>query len=79
MEKAAQYLTVKEAAASLGVSQQAIWNAIGEKRLPAVVKYSKKLIALRDLEAYKARSQSGGAPPKGRPRVRLPGPAVEPS
>ena len=64
-------LTVKEAAAYLGVSQPAVWVAIAEERIPSIVKYSKRLIERAELEAYKSRTQPDGAPKPGRPKKQV--------
>lgn len=62
------FLTVQEAATSLGVSESAIRNATLEGRLPFVRRYGRKLIDKADLAAYEARTRPDGEKPKGRPK-----------
>jgi len=62
-------LTVREAAARIGVSESAIRNATLEGRLPFVVKFGRKLIEQDVLAAYQLRTQPDGVKPSGgRPR-----------
>lgn len=68
MEDTPQLLTVPEVALELGVTQPAVRNAIYENRLPSVNMYGRHLIARRDLDAYKQRTQPGGVKKVGRPR-----------
>ncbi len=62
-------LTVREAAAKIGVSESAIRNATLEGRLPFVAKFGRKLIEREALAAYQQRTQPGGLKPRGRPRA----------
>jgi excisionase family DNA binding protein len=66
-ESGEELVTVQEAAKELNVSESAIRNATLEGRLPSIFKYNRKLITRAALDAYKARTQPGGAPVKGRP------------
>ena len=65
--EAETFLTVREAAERLGVSESAIRNATLEGRLPFVRRYGRKLIEVPALLAYRDRTQPGGVKPKGRP------------
>ena len=65
-------LTVKEAAASLGVSESAVRNATLEGRLPFVRRYGRKLIEAGELESYRRRTRPAGVKPTGRPRRSKP-------
>lgn len=67
---AAEFVTVQEAAAELGVSDSAVRQAILDGRLLCTVQYGRKTINRTDLEAYRARTQPDGLKPKGRPRKR---------
>lgn len=62
------FMTVKDAAARIGVTEAAIRNATLEGRLSFTVMYGRKLIAVKDLEEYQSRAHPGGKKPKGRPR-----------
>ncbi len=62
------FLTVREAANRLGVSESAIRNATLEDRLPFVKKYGRKLIEICELESYRARTQPEGEKQRGRPK-----------
>lgn len=62
------FLTVQEAAASLGVTDGAIRLALSQGRLPSVKKYGRTLVARSDLDAYRRRTQPGGVKRVGRPR-----------
>lgn len=62
------FLTVREAAEKIGVTESAIRNATLDGRLAFVRRYGRKLISLADLAAYQQRTQPGGTKPKGRPR-----------
>lgn len=61
------FLTVKDAAVKIGVSESAIRNATLEGRLPFTRMYGRKLIAPDDLEAYRQRAHPEGEKLKGRP------------
>jgi len=63
-------LTVREAAAKIGVSESAIRNATLQGRLPFVVKFGRKLIEQDALADYQGRTQPEGVKPRGRPRKR---------
>lgn len=62
------FVTVREAAVRIGVTEAAIRNATLEGRLAFSVRYGRKLIAIDDLEAYQRRAHPDGAKPKGRPK-----------
>ncbi len=62
-------LTVREAAAELGVSESAIRNATLQGRLNFIHKYGRKLISQADLIAYRERAHGDGPIGAGRPRV----------
>lgn len=67
-------LTVKEAAAEIGISESSVWQAIREDRLPCSTKWGRKVISRTDALTYKTRTQQDGAKPRGRPRkVRVDG------
>lgn len=68
MEDAEKMLTVPECAERLGVTQNAIRNAIHGNRLPSTSVYGRRIVKLADLEAYRQRSQPGGEKRVGRPR-----------
>lgn len=68
MSEPTDYVTIKDAAEYLGVSQQAVCNAIAQNRLPHEAKYGKKLIPVDAMVAYKLRSQPNGEKTKGRPK-----------
>jgi len=66
------YLTVRQSALKLGVSETAVRNATLQGRLPYSVLYGRKLVATVDLQSYKDRTQprgikSVGRPPKNKP------------
>ena len=61
-------LTVKEAAERLGVTESAVRNATLDGRLPFVIKFGRKLVETKELEAYRERTQPAGVPAPGRPR-----------
>jgi len=63
------FLTVREAADALGVSESAVRNATLEGRLPSVQRFGRKLIDAAALEEYRQRTQPAGVPPRGRPRA----------
>lgn len=65
------FLTVREAAAALGVSESAVRNAMLEGRLSSAVALGKKVIARADLAAYQQRTQQGGVKPRGRPKKAI--------
>jgi excisionase family DNA binding protein len=62
-----QYLTVQEAAESLTVTESAVRQAILDGRLLATEKYGRKVIHRTEVEAYRQRTQPGGAAKAGRP------------
>ncbi len=68
-------LTVREAAAKIGVSESAIRNATLEGRLPFVMKFGRKLIPQDALTAYRRRTQPAGIKSRGRPRTASDGEA----
>lgn len=61
------YLTVNEAAESLGIHQATLRNAIREGRLPSNRIYGKIVVARADMEAYRERTRPTGEKPRGRP------------
>lgn len=63
------YLTVADAAASLGIHPSTLRNAIREGRLPAINFLGRLAIDPDDLEEYRQRTRpNGGEKPRGRPR-----------
>ncbi len=66
--KTAEYLTIIEAAESLGVHDQSIRQAIWQGRLASVRMYGRVLVPRKDLEAYRARTRPDGVKPRGRPK-----------
>lgn len=69
-DPAVPYVSVPEAAQSLGVSEQAIRNAISDGRLPCVHLFARYMLAPADVEAYRERTRPGGEKPRGRPRKK---------
>ncbi len=61
-------LTIREAAASLGIAESTMRTATLEGRIPFVVVLNRKLLRKRDLDAYRARTQPTGEKLRGRPR-----------
>lgn len=65
------YMTVAEAATSLGVHPATMRNATQEGRIPYVRLYGRILIAPDDVEAYRERTRGPeGDVPRGRPRKK---------
>lgn len=64
MDNLADWLTASEAAQVLGIHRNNVLKAIREQRLPAVRKGGRVyLIRRADVDAYKARRESGGEEP----------------
>ena len=61
-------LTVQEAAALLGVHDNAVRIATKEGRLPFVTALGRKAIRRADLETYRIRTRPDGEKPMGRPK-----------
>ena len=66
------YMTISQAATSLGVQPQTVRNAVNEERLPCVRVYGRVLIDPDELEVYRKRTQPDGEKPRGRPRKSTP-------
>lgn len=64
----AEYVTVSQAAAALGVAIQTLRNAIAEGRLPVTRIHGRVLVAVAQMEAYRQRTRPDGVKPAGRPR-----------
>lgn len=64
------FLGVPDAAIFLGVAQSVVRVAMHTGRLPFSVAYGRKVVAVADLAAYKARTQPDGQPRQGRPKKR---------
>ena len=62
------YLTVAQAAASLGIATQTLRGVILRGRIPVTRTYGRVLVAPADVEEYRDRSQPEGVPKRGRPR-----------
>ena len=62
------YLTVAQAALSLGIVTQTLRGAIMEGRIPVTRVYGRVLITPAAVEEYRARSQADGKPRRGRPK-----------
>ncbi len=62
------YVTVREAANLLGVTESAIRNATLEGRLPSMKRDGRKFISISDLDKYRGRSRPQGKKPTGRPK-----------
>lgn len=63
----ADYLTVAEAAAKLGIKTQSLRTAIQAGRLPVVRVHGRVLVTTEALAEYRARTQPEGEPRRGRP------------
>ena len=73
-----QYVTVRDAARELGVTESAIRNATLKGRLRFEKLFGRKLIHRLDLEDYRRRAHPAGQKSNGRPRRtsgQLPTPA----
>lgn len=62
-----EYMTVEDAAKSLGVTISAVKNAISDGRLASQKVLGRRVVTAVDVEEYRARTQPGGEKPKGRP------------
>ena len=66
------FLTVPQAANSLGVSEGAIRNAITDGRLASTRIDGIRKVARTELDAYRQRTRPAGYKPSGRPRKNPP-------
>ena len=64
-----EYMTVVEAAAILGVTKAAIYEAIREDRIPSELVFGRRVIRREAVAAYQQRTEGVGAK-GGRPKIQ---------
>jgi len=64
-----EYMTVPEAAAVLGVSKAAVYDAIREDRIPSELVFGRRVVRHEAVAAYQKRTASVGAK-GGRPKIQ---------